>query len=308
MSARYHFTVDYIEHAKPLVEKIFFDINEGSVHGYEHALCVMEHARRGLEDYPTILRQNKINAVLLAALLHDVDDEKLFPESKDYLNARAILSQIHFPLVETVVEMIDLVSFRKNGISDVYISRTKSQAKIEGRTKVTRSQMISHDLTLFSRTRKASLGTQHPIPRWKLIPRFADRVDALGCVGVARCVSYGMQVRRPLFSQPSNFADGTPILSSENAIKILALRSWLGIVKLGDSTIDYFIKGLVPRCQMMTGIPYFDTLTREGEKPIIRLILIYGRQGYITHRDLLTIVSEDPRALAIMHEIDNSEL
>jgi hypothetical protein len=87
-------------------------------------------------------------------------------------------------------------------------------------------------------------------------------------------------------------------------IKILALKSWLGLVKLGDTTVDYFIKGLIPRCQMMTGIPYFDKLTREGEIPILRFILIYGRQGFIEHEDLLLIVGEDPRAVKILTELD----
>src|SRR3990172_10805182 len=97
--------------AKILVKKLFDSVNEGDVHGYKHAINVLDHAKHGLDEY---LRQKNLHmdiqmAILLAAFLHDVDDPKVFPSSTNFQNARQILRAISFVHENLVISMIALV-------------------------------------------------------------------------------------------------------------------------------------------------------------------------------------------------------
>ncbi|CAK7994551.1 Hypothetical protein POVR1_LOCUS75 [uncultured virus] len=85
-------------------------------HGFGHMKTVADHAMKALE-VETISPSEKL-AVSLAALLHDADDEKIFPGSVDNENARKILTTIGAADVELIVEMINLVSCSKNGDTD----------------------------------------------------------------------------------------------------------------------------------------------------------------------------------------------
>lgn len=69
-----------------MVKDLFQSIGKGSIHGCGHAMEFMMHAKDGLKSYPQ-LDIYKRQAVLLAALLHDVDDHKFFPGHTEYRNA-----------------------------------------------------------------------------------------------------------------------------------------------------------------------------------------------------------------------------
>lgn len=288
----------FVRQAKPLVKKIFDDHDEGAIHGYPHAIEVLNHSQKGIESYPYKLSSYKKIAILLAALLHDVDDDKMFPSNLNYENARSILAAIHFPFVDLVIEMIGLVSFSKNGISDVYISKSNLSSKSN---LTARTTMFSDDVGLFLHSKKRQIGTQHRIPKWKLIPRLADRVVALGTRGVGRCIGFGGQHGRPIYTE------FTPRFTDVRQLRSYAIRSWLvsSIPRIKPSSIDYFIQGLIPRCFMMSGIPYFDQLTVEGTQPIIDIILLYGRQGYVTKEEILKIVQDDPESVTMIQDYVN---
>src|SRR5690242_3341678 len=100
------------------LSSLFNQVGEQDIHGLVHANRVCEHARRALDEikYEWCLHTHQQMAVLLAALLHDADDPKVFSSSDSSLpNARQILTEIEFPLISDVLEMINLVSFSKNG-------------------------------------------------------------------------------------------------------------------------------------------------------------------------------------------------
>jgi hypothetical protein len=89
-------------------------------HGSDHAKCVMNNALKALihekESNKAIL-ESQIEAVTLAALLHDVDDKKFFPNNKNYENLRMLVSEYPIDTIDLVVRMVDLVSASKNGDS-----------------------------------------------------------------------------------------------------------------------------------------------------------------------------------------------
>lgn len=87
-------------------------------HGWKHFKDVRNHMINALIEYPGMSLYEKL-CHKWAALLHDADDHKLFPNSKNFENARAILRNSRIPLVmiNDVIYKISLVSASKNGNS-----------------------------------------------------------------------------------------------------------------------------------------------------------------------------------------------
>jgi len=255
-----------ISYTKQEIKKLFESVNEGDVHGYEHALAVYGHARKALNQIRRLwhLNTSQYMAVLLAALLHDVDDEKIFgPEHKDLPNARRILSDLRFSMTEEVLDMISYVSFNKNGIQNRY------------------SELVYFEDSSGNIRKKKRYNI---IPKWKLIPRDADRLEALGCIGVARCIGYGVQISRPLYD------DNTPRLKNEWEYNKLAIRYWLDSdYQRPYSTLDYFIQGLIIRSIMSTNIEYFVKEAEKRKWPIINLLLLFSHLGYLDQRKISLI-------------------
>ena len=98
-----------IEKAISYIEELFRGNSDG--HDAAHTLRVYHNASDLLDHYPQADRQK----VLLAALLHDVDDEKLF-QTENYANARNFLKEnnIDEEEIEEICAIIDSVSFHKN--------------------------------------------------------------------------------------------------------------------------------------------------------------------------------------------------
>lgn len=118
--------------------------NDCSGHDYWHSLRVLNIAEK-------IARTEKCNEyiVMIAALLHDTDDIKLF-ETDDYENARRIMSdcQLTEDTIDNVINIIREISFKG--------TETTSPKSIEGK-----------------------------------IVQDADRLDAMGAIGIARAFAYG---------------------------------------------------------------------------------------------------------------------
>lgn len=149
-----------IRKAKLLLQGILQRANVCESHGYGHGCTVFRHAKAALSAHEGWLSWNIWNNVLLAALLHDADDRKFFPEHKNYENAHAILTQLEVSENDKILilRMIDLVSTSKWGD-------------------------------------KIPAGT----PAWMLYPRYADRIEAVGSMGIKRCYQYTITSDRPLY-------------------------------------------------------------------------------------------------------------
>jgi uncharacterized protein len=144
-------------------------------HGFPHMMAVLNNSEAALLYTDDHLSFDQLVAIMLAALLHDVDDRKLF-KSVNYANARTLMEGCRFSQEqqELVVEMISYVSSSKNGNSC-------------------------------------------PVPdseRWKLIPRDADRIEAVGKVGIIRCYDTTMKLNNP------NIVDSTPLPMSLEELQL----------------------------------------------------------------------------------------
>ena len=132
-------------------------VNVAPDHGYEHAVFVATIARIGLADFAELSELNYL-LVMLAALMHDIDDPKIF-NTVNYSNATAFLDSQ--PILtatdkQFVIRMISLVSYSQN----------KNTTPAE-------------------------------YPKWAFIPRDADRIAGGGQEGIDRTLAFNKALACP---------------------------------------------------------------------------------------------------------------
>ena len=158
---------EIIMKAKEYVEKLFCSDFGG--HGADHTFRVYDNAMLLADKQPECDRE----VVALSALLHDVDDHKLF-NTENNANARHFLEEhgISKDKTDEICSTINMVSFSKN--------RGKKPDTIEGK-----------------------------------IVQDADRLDAIGAIGIARTFAFGGERGRPLDDSIRHFHDKLLLLKDE---------------------------------------------------------------------------------------------
>eukprot|EP01134_Creolimax_fragrantissima_P007665 CFRG7665T1 len=107
------------------------------------------------------LNQTSMQIVEISALLHDVDDWKYCPEDKGELSrTREFLKQQEFPHSDVVLRIVKSMGFKES-------LNNKDQ-----------NQFVEPELA---------------------VVQDADRLDAIGAVGVARCLTFGGRFNRVLY-------------------------------------------------------------------------------------------------------------
>ena len=138
------------------VQQFLPTLDPDPAHDFDHILEVLVHGQKGYQtsSWHGKLTSDQEEDIWLAIALHEVDDHKL-TSSEDYENARRILRKCGWHDIDTVIELIDLVSCSHNGNT--------------------------------------------PVPElWKLIPRAAERMAAIGIRGMERAFAYGKAKKRPM--------------------------------------------------------------------------------------------------------------
>ena len=131
-----------------------FFAGEASGHDYFHTYRVFKNAEMLLNDLPEADRE----VCLLGAILHDVDDDKISPETHENKdNARKFLGDNNYPQ--------DKIDFICKIIGDVSFSEKVKPDSLEGK-----------------------------------IVQDADRLDAIGAIGIARTFAYGGNKGREIYN------------------------------------------------------------------------------------------------------------
>lgn len=143
--------------------------NNSGGHDTAHSLRVYKNALEIAENEPGC----DMTVVSLAALLHDVDDHKLFDHENNE-NAREFLSNsgVSNEKIEEICSVINSVSFSKN--------RGKKPETLEGK-----------------------------------IVQDADRLDAMGAIGIARTFAYGGEHGRSIEESVMHFHEKLLFLKDE---------------------------------------------------------------------------------------------
>ncbi len=225
-------------------------------HGYGHYIAVLNHAKQAVKEFKLTKKQKL--AVYLAALLHDVDDRKCFPDSKDYENARMLLQGYNIEntenaeIVDLAIKMIKLVSFSTNG------------------------------------------NNVGDYPEWMLIPRYADRLEAIGKIGVRRCWEFTRDVGRPLYTVDTPRFTNIDEMITATQPRLANYVAKAG--KVGESSfIDHFYDKLI-HLGITTGISYINDVCQGRMQQMYDVALLFGNQGYITDAQILAASS--PRSFA----------
>ena len=148
-----------ISNAIKYIQKVFDNNSDG--HDTDHSLRVYHNALSISSKY----QEADLFVISLAAILHDVDDHKLF-DTKNNQNARTFLEgqDIQVETIEWIVDIINGVSFSHN--------KGKVPETLEGK-----------------------------------IVQDADRLDAIGAIGIARTFAYGGKHDRSLGDSLKHFDD-----------------------------------------------------------------------------------------------------
>ncbi len=232
--------MEYFVYIKKL-EDILKENNVSVCHGIHHAIEVMRHAENAIKEYDIDCITK--DAVILAALLHDADDSKFFPNNKNNENLRTVLKDFSKEFVDLVERMVNLVSVSKN------LDNIPEDVKDK---------------------------------EWMLIPRYADRLEALGFIGIERCYTYGKLVNTPLYVEDTPKAKSIEEIWSYSTIE--RFNSYKGKSK---SMIDHYYDKLIRLANFPIRNKYLDNILKDKLSPMYDILLIHGSKGYITDDDVI---------------------
>ena len=228
-------------------------------HGIQHAEAVLAHAELAIRASPSPLDAQSSLAVSLAALLHDADDRKYFKpvagSLKELQNATRIMQEcgVQQDVLTKCLQMISLVSCSKNGNS----CPTECVAK--------------------------------PFLLW---PRWADRLEAAGEIGVARCYMYNRHIDAPLDSEHTpKPLSVQQIFEFANEERFKAYQASGGV---SNSFMDHFYDKLLQVARPPSEIvrnPYLEAEAERRVAPLIAVCLAYGKTGKVPI-DLITSMTK----------------
>lgn len=205
-------------------------------HGINHARRVLNHAKLALQSETVSLSEHQQNAVLLAALLHDADDHKFF----------AAESQKAHEIVMTVSE-------HNTSLAD----------------------LVQELINLVSASKNKN-STVKPEDEWMLIPRHADRLEAIGRIGIVRAYQYASAKGNPL-SLPD-----TPRVTSMDELELIApptrFQRYDGNSK---SMIDHFYDKIVHLGPIKTPNTYLHDESQRRMGIIYEFLFDFGQKGIV---------------------------
>jgi len=239
---------EILDHVRELLES---GGAKDPAHDVKHVEAVTAHVKQALLEEDSLDDRHKSVAVM-AALLHEADDEKLFPGSGiNATNTRRILAQClpvaiesgavpggkeaQASITDEVVEVIDRVSARKN--KDAGVPKGKE---------------------------------------WQLIVRDADRIEAVGEVGIARCFAYNQKVGAPLF------VASTPRPTNEKEIwQIATPERFAAYNGESASMIDHYYDKLLHLQKCGSGSKYLEGQLNARLQIMLDFVLEFSRKGEV---------------------------
>lgn len=241
----------------PLPSKSFID----SSHGIEHMLTVLCHTEKSLESWNLKHPSNQIDEkeqlkVKLASLLHDIDDSKYFGESTGYPNAKKILeetgrSDLTQDDIYDIIRIISWVSSSVNG--DTIPNLVQESGK-----------------------------------EYLLYPRYSDRLEAIGLIGLARTLEYTLRKNGILFDKETPRAKNKEDLFD----RIATQKRYESYSGSSRSMMDHFYDKLLRLGKFPITNKYFESESIQRQNPLIDIALEFGRNSKITQDELKVLIEK----------------
>lgn len=186
-----------IQYATSLLSACLTKAGVEQGHSVDHAIAVMNHAKAALRHEENLSEQTKTN-VKFAALLHDADDDKFFTNNSN-LNAITIMDacNLKYPNLQLDIALI--------------------------------IRMISLVSTAKNKNSKVEPGYE-----WMLIPRWADRLEAIGQIGIERTISYAEHIGNPMTT-----TNTLPVYNDADIERVAPYSRFEKYYGKSDSVIDH---------------------------------------------------------------------
>ncbi len=232
------------------VGELFSQLNMCKSHDIHHIERVVLHVKRALvyDDLPRRLKYN----IIFAAILHDCDDTKFCTSTEGkYSNATNILKVVGISQkdIDQIIKMISYVSCSANGDN------------------------IPEDC------KNAS---------YLLYPRYADRLDALGKIGIRRCYQYILTKKDPLYTENT--------LKPKSVLKVWDIATeerYKNYQGKSPSMIDHYYDKLLRLADFDISNKYFLQARTDLLSPLLSVIEAFVN-GVLTHKYMAEITMYDP--------------
>jgi hypothetical protein len=223
------------EEAKQYITYVCHQYQVDDTHGLGHAVQCMNHIKNTIDtDVIYHLDVQTQHELLMVGLLHDLDDHKYFPKGSH--NAQTFL-ELHLKndTVNRIMRWISYVSTSQNG----------NQIPLEA--------------------------THNP---WVLWPRYCDRIEAVGQIGIERVIKYNR------IKNIDDFIDSTPRATSyQEVISYVTpdrFERYLYRNGASDSIIDHIYDKLLHIC-VETDSPYINHRLSTGKQLLVEICINYGK-------------------------------
>ena len=233
---------------KESIKDFISDKNICPSHGMVHYLAVQKLCAAALESDP-VLPARFAHLICCAALLHDLDDKKIFPDSSDYQNLRLMMQSYSAEDVDLVVEMVSYVSSSTNG--DTIPARAKS----------------------------------YP---WLLWPRYADRLEAVGLVGIARAYQFALTKKGKFYTVDTARA----LTETDLWDRVATTDRYKAYDGRSLSMIDHYYDKLLRLGMFETQNEFFEKVRLDRLGPMVQVAMQWGLTGTVDTDAMDRLVEE----------------
>lgn len=215
-------------------------------HDYTHALRVLQWVVTGLSICP--YSGDEHLAAQLAALLHDCDDRKYFPDTcKTKAHARRLMKEICPHLEERVIQMISYVPASEN---------------------------------------KNRMPQDEKYPDTALLAADADRLDALGCIGLLRALQVAQEKHLPLWLPTDE-----KVSCVEDIEKVATPERFDQYNGESKSLVGHIYDKLWQSHQLRSGNKLLQAEATQRRRVMQHVLVAYSMQGQITEDDVYRIIA-----------------
>lgn len=242
-------------------------------HGLHHALIVLCNTEKALDVSSGFTDRQKL-LTRIAALLHDIDDHKYFNHS--------IVSTDSSVLTDTTDSITDMPS--ESSEEEIKEFPTLKNAKIVLSEcgfiyELTSSEKhnILRMIDLVSTSKYGDIIPEDSADNlWMVYPRYADRLEAIGLIGLDRTFEYTVNKKSALFLESTGRA--STIEELEKLASPDRMKAYIDSGGKSTSMMDHFYDKLLHLGKFPIKNDYFEKMCEERITPLKEFALLFAEK------------------------------